>query len=117
MNNLIKWIKGTGVVAWLIAIGCVAILVTSLDFADIPAGVWTILAGLGFGVIRTIVNEASKNDNKGWKSYLAAAGLVIMGVLETAGIEISDDLLKAIDTTLGGFGVFGIADSFKKIFK
>jgi len=110
---MLKWLEGkrSYIIGTIVILGAVLILVTNLNFSDIPDFVWMILSGLGFAAIRAAIDSVSKNDNKGWKSYLAAVAIAVLGILKMIGIEYPVEILAAFE----GLGIVGIRDALSKI--
>lgn len=110
---MFNWIVGkrTYIIAGLIIVGALLILLTSLTFSDVPDFVWLLLNGLGLATIRAGINEVSKNDNQGYKSYVAAIAITVLGILKMLGIEFPVEILAALE----GFGVIGIRQALSKI--
>ena len=116
-QNLCATIKGkkTGIVTAVVLIGALIILLTGLTFADIPAWIWTALAGVGFATIRDRINTISANDNKGFKTYLAAGAFGILSLLNILGVNVPPELLAAIKAGLASLGVVGLGSALNKV--
>ena len=106
INNKRKYIIGVLIIA-----GSVFLLLTKYDITQVPDFIWLILNGLGFSVVRIGINAVSENDNKGWITHLAAAGIAVLGVLRMAGIEFPPEVLVAFE----GLGVVGLQNATGKI--
>ena len=114
---MLKWLEGkkTFIIAGLILLGGVLILVTGLDFNEIPEFAWILVNAAGLAVVRDGLNSASKMDNKGWKSYLAAGLLAVLGGLKAIGVDIPPEIMNGIWVAVDGFGLVGIRDAVNKI--
>jgi len=109
-----NWIKGkrTYIIGFGIILISVILLVTKLSINQIPDFVWVLLNGAGLAALRAGITFMSKNDNKGWKSYGAAIGLTVCGLLKMfTGIEAPPEVMLAFD----GLGIVGLRQAIEKI--
>jgi hypothetical protein len=111
--NILNFLNGkkTYIIGGLIVAGALVILLTPLTLASSPDFVWLILNGLGLAAVRDGINSASENDNKGWKTYLASAGILVLGLLKMFGIDFPVEILAALE----GLGIVGIRQAISKI--
>lgn len=98
-----------------IAVGVFAILaiLTLLVNVAVPGWMFTVLAGLGFGFLRSAITHLS--GNSGWKTYVAVVVTVGLGSAQAFGLTIPPDILTAIYGALGTFGIVGVRDALKGI--
>jgi len=115
--KVLKWLKAhvLYIIGGLIILFSIVLLVTPLEFTDIPGGVWIFFNGIGLAFFRSLISEVSKGDNKGWKSYTSAGVITVIGSLKLAGIEIPADLMNTILLFLNGFGINGMKAAITKI--
>ena len=113
MQNLIDWLSGkkTYFIAALIILGAALVLLTSFDLGDVPGFVWYLLNAAGLVVVRDGIDAASVDDNKGWKTYLAAGLIAVIGGLRAFGIILPPELFVAIEA----FGIMGVRAAVNKI--
>ena len=101
--------------AYIVGFGIIGfslfILLSDATFATIPDFVWMILNAIGFVAIREAVNYVSENDNRGWKTYVAAAAILILGLLKMFGIEFPIEILAGLE----GLGLIGLKNALDKI--
>jgi hypothetical protein len=110
-----NWLDGkkTYIIGFGIILGSAFLLLTQWEITDVPDFVWLIINGLGLAALRVGIQAVSENDNKGWKSYVAAGAIVALGGLKMAGIEFPVEVLVALE----GLGLIGIRDAVNKIEK
>lgn len=113
LTRVAKFFKGKKtyilIIATLLLIGYIGF--TGATFETIPAWVWTLVTGLGFGAVRDAVNSASKFDNKGVVTYFFSTVLVIAGLLQLFGIEVPNELIVALDCG----GAYGLRRALNKM--
>ena len=103
--------KRTYIIGGLIILGSLVMLLTAYGLNDVPDFVWLFLNGLGLGAIRAGITAVSEDENKGWKSYLAAFGIAVLGVLKIFGVDFPPEIIVAFE----GLGVVGLRAAINKI--
>ena len=115
--NILNMLQGkrTYLIGGLIIAGALFILLTPKTIADVPETAWVILSGLGLAAVRAGIDSVSQNDNKGWKTYLAAAAITILGIVKITGVSLPEDVYNSVLAALEGIGLIGIRAALEKI--
>ena len=110
---MLEWINGkrTFFIGGLIILGSIFLLLTKFDINSVPDFIWLVLNGFGLAAIRAGITSVSKNDKKGWKSYLAAISILVLGSLRIFGVEFPPEILVGLE----GLGIVGLRDAINKI--